>query len=117
MRGEALPSDSPGDEPALVLRAKMVPAVLLRRWRPARGCGSPFKFRRLHPSQWKAAQTTNAAERSNGGFRRRIKTQAVLPAPETMRKAALGVARVRVDPDAKDRWLGNPSPAARARRP
>jgi len=43
-----------------------------------------FTFTRLPPSQWKAARTTNAIERLNEEFRRRIKTQTVLPAPETV---------------------------------
>jgi transposase-like protein len=43
-----------------------------------------FTFTRLPPSQWKAARTTNAIERLNEEFRRRIKTQTVLPTPETV---------------------------------
>ena len=43
-----------------------------------------FTFTRLHPSQWKSARTTNAIERLNEEFRRRIKTQTVLPCPETV---------------------------------
>ena len=39
---------------------------------------------RLPPSQWKAARTTNSIEWLNEEFRRRIKTQTVLPAPETV---------------------------------
>jgi transposase-like protein len=42
-----------------------------------------FTFTRLDPSQWKSARTTNAIERLNEEFRRRIKTQAVLPDAET----------------------------------
>jgi transposase-like protein len=42
-----------------------------------------FTFTRLPPSQWKSARTTNAVERLHEEFRRRIKTQTVLPAPET----------------------------------
>jgi putative transposase len=38
-----------------------------------------FTFTRLDPSQWKSARTTNAIERLHEEFRRRIKTQAVLP--------------------------------------
>jgi putative transposase len=38
-----------------------------------------FTFARLDPSQWKSARTTNAIERLNEEFRRRIKTQTVLP--------------------------------------
>ena len=43
-----------------------------------------FTFTRLHPSQWRSARTTNAIERLNEEFRRRIKTQTVLPCPETV---------------------------------
>ena len=43
-----------------------------------------FGFTRLPPSQWKAARTTNSIEWLNEEFRRRIKTQTVLPAPETV---------------------------------
>lgn len=43
-----------------------------------------FTFPRLDPSQWKAARTTNSIERLNEEFRRRIKTQAVLPCAETV---------------------------------
>jgi transposase-like protein len=43
-----------------------------------------FTFTGLDPSQWKAARTTNAVERLNEEFRRRIKTQAVLPCAETV---------------------------------
>jgi len=42
-----------------------------------------FAFTRLPPSQWKSARTTNAVERLHEEFRRRIKTQTVLPSAET----------------------------------
>jgi putative transposase len=42
-----------------------------------------FAFTRLPPSQWKSARTTNAIERLHEEFKRRIKTQTVLPAAET----------------------------------
>jgi putative transposase len=42
-----------------------------------------FTFLRLPPSQWKSARTTNAIERLHEEFRRRIKTQALLPSAET----------------------------------
>jgi putative transposase len=42
-----------------------------------------FTFTRLHPSQWKSARTTNAIERLHEEFKRRIKTQTVLPSAET----------------------------------
>jgi len=42
-----------------------------------------FAFTRLQPSQWKSARTTNAIERLHEEFKRRIKTQTVLPSAET----------------------------------
>ena len=42
-----------------------------------------FSFSRLPPSQWKSARTTNAIERLHEEFKRRIKTQTVLPSAET----------------------------------
>jgi len=42
-----------------------------------------FTFTRLPPGQWKSVRTTNAIERLHEEFRRRIKTQTVLPSPET----------------------------------
>ena len=42
-----------------------------------------FAFTRLPSSQWKSARTTNAIERLHEEFRRRIKTQTVLPSAET----------------------------------
>jgi putative transposase len=44
---------------------------------------SLFAFARLPPSQWKSARTTNAIERLHEEFKRRIKTQTVLPSAET----------------------------------
>ncbi len=43
-----------------------------------------FAFSRLDPSQWKSARTTHAIERLNEEFRRRVKTQTVLPCAETV---------------------------------
>jgi putative transposase len=42
-----------------------------------------FAFTRLPPSQWKSVRTTNAIERLHEEFKRRIKTQTVLPCAET----------------------------------
>ena len=39
--------------------------------------------RQLPPSQWKSARTTNAIERLHEEFKRRIKTQTVLPSDAT----------------------------------
>ncbi len=75
--------------------AKQVQArrrAFLRKWR--RHCpavatsleeagGRLFAFLQLPPSQWKSARTTNAIERRHEEFKRRIKTQTVLPSAET----------------------------------
>jgi transposase-like protein len=42
-----------------------------------------FSFTRLPESQWRSARTTNAIERLHEEFKRRIKTQTVLPSAET----------------------------------
>ena len=42
-----------------------------------------FTFTQLPPSQWRSARTTNAIERLHEEFKRRIKTQTVLPSAET----------------------------------
>jgi putative transposase len=42
-----------------------------------------FTFTRLPLGQWKSARTTNAIERLHEEFKRRIKTQTVLPSAET----------------------------------
>jgi putative transposase len=42
-----------------------------------------FTFVRLPQSQWKSARTTNAVERLHEEFKRRIKTQTVLPSADT----------------------------------
>ena len=58
-----------------------------------------FTFTRLDPSQWKAARTTNAMERLNAELRRRIKTQTVLPVPETapmLLRASLASGRIQM---------------------
>ncbi len=44
---------------------------------------SLFAFARLPPSQWRSARTTNAIERLHEEFKRRIKTQTVLPSADT----------------------------------
>ena len=41
-----------------------------------------FTFTRLPLSQWRSARTTNAIERLHEEFKRRIKTQTVLPSAE-----------------------------------
>ena len=67
-----------------------------------------FTFTRLDASQWKSARITNAIERLNEEFRRRIKLQTVLPRAETVPML------LWADPDAQGRRLGNPFSASRA---
>jgi transposase-like protein len=66
--------------------------AFLRKWRLRCGAVADsleeagealFAFTRLPPSQWKSARTTNAIERLHEEFKRRIKTQTVLPSAET----------------------------------
>jgi putative transposase len=66
--------------------------AFLRKWRVRHGPVADsleeagdrlFTFTRLPPSQWKSARTTNAIERLHEEFKRRIKTQTVLPSSET----------------------------------
>ena len=42
-----------------------------------------FTFARFPPSQWKSIRTSNAIERLHEEFKRRIKTQTILPCAET----------------------------------
>jgi hypothetical protein len=44
---------------------------------------TPPTFARLPPSQWRSLRTTNAIERLHEEFKRRIKTQTVLPSADT----------------------------------
>ena len=74
-----------------------VPAIakrkaFLKKWRlRCRGVANSleeagerlFTFLRYPPSQWKPLRTTNAIERLHEEFKRRIKTQRVLPTAET----------------------------------
>jgi len=66
--------------------------AFIRKWRlrhrPVADCLEEagdrlFSFTRLPPSQWRSARTTNAIERLHEEFKRRIKTQTVLPSAET----------------------------------
>jgi putative transposase len=43
-----------------------------------------FSFTRLPPSQWRSVRTINAIERLHEEFKRRIKTQTVLPSADAM---------------------------------
>src|SRR5438477_7649918 len=64
----------------------------LRKWRlkcravadsPPEAGERLFTFTRLRESQWRSARTTNAIERLHEEFKRRIKTQTVLPSAQT----------------------------------
>ena len=66
--------------------------VFLRKWRlKCRAVADSleeagdrlFTFTRLPPGQWRSARTSNAVERLHEEFKRRIKTQTVLPSAET----------------------------------
>jgi transposase-like protein len=66
--------------------------AFIRKWRlrhrPVADCLEEagdrlFTFTRLPPSQWRSMRTTNAIERLHEEFKRRIKTQTVLPSADT----------------------------------
>ena len=66
--------------------------TFIRKWRPKCKAVADsleeagdrlFTFTRLPADQWKSARTTNAIERLHEEFKRRIKTQTVLPSAET----------------------------------
>jgi transposase-like protein len=66
--------------------------AFLRKWRLRHGAVANsleeagnrlFTFTTLPPSQWKSARTTNTIERLHEEFKRRIKTQTVVPSADT----------------------------------
>ena len=66
-----------------------------------------FTFTRLPPSQWRSVRTTNAIERLHEEFKRRIKTQTVLPSADTAAMlfwALLASGQINMR---KGRWLAN----------
>ena len=80
--------------------------AFLRKWRPkCRAVADSLEeagdrlltFTRLPPGQWRSARTTNAVERLHEEFRRRIKTQTVLPSPETAAMLSWALLDVRTD--------------------
>ena len=71
-----------------------------------------FAFTRLPPSQWKSARTTNAIERLHEEFKRRIKTQTVLPSAETA-AMLFWALRLGTDHDAQGRRLADARHIAR----
>jgi Transposase, Mutator family len=66
-----------------------------------------FTFTRLPPSQWRSVRTTNAIERLHEEFKRRIKTQTVLPSADTAAMLFWALTRLRPDQHAQGRWLAN----------
>ena len=77
-----------GSKPEVEAKCK----VLIRKWRlKCRAVADSleeagdrlFTFARFPESQWKSIRTTNAIERLHEEFKRRIKTQTVLPSAET----------------------------------
>ena len=94
--------------------------AFLRKWRlkcgavadRLEGAGDRlFTFARFPQSQWKSIRTTNAIERLHEEFKRRIKTQTVLPSAETA-AMLFCLGGLRADHHAKGRWLANPGPEA-----
>ena len=65
------------------LHPQMAAQAPRRRRQPGGSGGRLFAFTRLPPSQWRSARTTNAIERLHEEFKRRIKTQTVLPSADT----------------------------------
>ena len=66
-----------------------------RRRQPGEAGSNLFAFARLPPSQWKSARTTNAIECLHEEFKRRIKTQTILPSAESAAMLFPSRARVR----------------------
>jgi putative transposase len=62
-----------------------------------------FTFTRLPPSQWRSARTTNAIERLHEEFKRRIKTQTVLPSADTAASCS-GRCSPRINMRTVDGW-------------
>jgi transposase-like protein len=66
--------------------------TFIRKWRLKHRCVADsleeagerlFTFVRFPPSQWRSVRTTNAIERLHEEFKRRVKTQTVLPSGDT----------------------------------
>ena len=62
-------------------------------------------FYRFPNSQWKSLRTTNAIERLNGEFRRRVKTQSCSARCARSRAFAVRFDHQWSDPDAAHRWM------------
>ncbi len=66
-----------------------------------------FTYTRVPPSRWRSVRTTNAIERLHEEFKRRIKTQTVLPSADTAAMlfwALLASGRIR---PAQSRWMAD----------
>src|ERR1700724_1353038 len=83
---------APGLERALAALWPDARKAFIRKWRlkcPAvaasleEASDKLFTFTRFPKSQWKSIRTSNAIERLHEEFKRRIKTQTVLPSAET----------------------------------
>ena len=68
---------------ALTASWRLETASRRRRQRSQEAGERLFTFTRLPPSQWRSIRTTNAIERLHEKFKRRIKTQTVLPSADT----------------------------------
>jgi hypothetical protein len=66
-----------------------------------------FTFTRFPKSQWKSIRTSNAIERLHEEFKRRIKTQTLLPSAATAAMYS-GFVGFWPDDDAQGRRLGEP---------
>jgi transposase-like protein len=75
-----------------------------------------FTFLRFPASQWKALRTTNCLERINEEFRRRTKTQALLPSQDAVLLLLFGVLRSgQITLRRLDGWKDMPPPRGLAR--
>jgi putative transposase len=63
-----------------------------------------FTFTRLPPSQWRSVRTTNAIERLHEEFKRRIKTQTVLPSADTAAMLLWALASGQISTRRVDGW-------------
>jgi Transposase, Mutator family len=68
-----------------------------------------FTFVRLPPTQWRSARTTNAIERLHEEFKRRTKTQTVLPSADP-RPCNFGRCLPRARSTCAKLMVGRPSP-------
>jgi len=71
----------------------VAPALRAGGREPRGGPGRALTFLRFPTPQWKALRTTNALERINEEFRRRTKTQGLLPTEDAVLLLLLGLLR------------------------